>query len=302
MSRDTPCILLVDDEPFYHEIVTNALDGCGYTFHKTADGAEAWAALIENPERFDAVILDRFMPIMDGMETLQKIKASPQFKNLPVIMQTAADSAEEVAEGLAAGAWYYLAKPFRSDMLSQLVAAALADNFKQYDLVRLNTEMQGMLALVHTANFRFRTPQEARQLARVLANTSPNAEAVAMGLSELMVNAIEHGNLAIGYGDKSRLMADWRLEEELDRRLLDPILGSRWAELEFQRESDHLRFSIRDQGTGFDWSNFLDIDPERAFDSHGRGIALARKISFTSIEYRGCGNEVTVTVAVDETI
>jgi len=49
---------------------------------------------------------------------------------------------------------------------------------------------------------------------------------------------------------------------------------------------------ITDQGDGFDWQPYLDIDPARAFASHGRGIALSRKLSFTSLEYLGSGNQV----------
>lgn len=54
--------------------------------------------------------------------------------------------------------------------------------------------------------------------------------------------------------------------------------------------------SIRDQGDGFDWSNHLDFSPERAFDTHGRGIALARKLSFDSLEYLGNGNTVLASI------
>jgi hypothetical protein len=43
---------------------------------------------------------------------------------------------------------------------------------------------------------------------------------------------------------------------------------------------------------GFDWQKYLEISPERAYDPNGRGIAMARMISFDSVEYRGLGNEV----------
>jgi hypothetical protein len=55
---------------------------------------------------------------------------------------------------------------------------------------------------------------------------------------------------------------------------------------------------IKDQGDGFDFEKYLDMDPARAFDTHGRGIAMSRMLSFDSLDYRGCGNEVEVTVKV----
>ncbi|RLA05080.1 MAG: hypothetical protein DRQ54_08665 [Gammaproteobacteria bacterium] len=53
---------------------------------------------------------------------------------------------------------------------------------------------------------------------------------------------------------------------------------------------------ITDDGTGFDWHRYLEIEPERGSDSHGRGIALARMISFSKLEYMGNGNQVLATV------
>ena len=57
-------------------------------------------------------------------------------------------------------------------------------------------------------------------------------------------------------------------------------------------------FIVRDEGAGFDWQRYLDFAPDRAFDPNGRGIAMARRMSFAQLEYRGCGNEVVAIVAV----
>jgi len=59
-----------------------------------------------------------------------------------------------------------------------------------------------------------------------------------------------------------------------------------------------VRFTVRDEGNGFDWKRFIDIEPSRAFDNHGRGIVIARTLSFDSLEYRGCGNEVVAQIHV----
>jgi hypothetical protein len=64
----------------------------------------------------------------------------------------------------------------------------------------------------------------------------------------------------------------------------------------FERGDGEIRFTIKDRGDGFEWQRYFDIDPARAFDTHGRGILMARHFSFHSLEYRGCGNEVVATV------
>jgi hypothetical protein len=54
--------------------------------------------------------------------------------------------------------------------------------------------------------------------------------------------------------------------------------------------------TVQDEGVGFDWEKYLQFDPERAFDPHGRGIALANKMSFDSLTYLGNGNTVEVKI------
>jgi hypothetical protein len=50
--------------------------------------------------------------------------------------------------------------------------------------------------------------------------------------------------------------------------------------------------TVTDQGLGFDWSDYQEIKPERLLESHGRGIAMAKALSFDHLEYVGSGNRV----------
>ncbi|HLD95062.1 MAG TPA: response regulator, partial [Alphaproteobacteria bacterium] len=59
---------------------------------------------------------------------------------------------------------------------------------------------------------------------------------------------------------------------------------------------------IKDQGNGFDWKKYLELSPERATDPHGRGIAMAKTLSFSRLEYQGCGNEVVATYFLKEEV
>lgn len=288
-------ILAVDDEPFNlimieefladdHEVVT------------AGDGLAAWQMLDREPERFDLVILDRIMPGMDGMETLRRIRNDARFRLMPVIMQTAACAPGEVAEGLAAGAWYYLAKPYQGGALISIVESALHDRSARLETARLDTDINSMLAMTRQARYQFRSPDEARRLAAMLARLCPDPLGAAMGLAELMLNAVEHGNLGISYAEKGKLLAADTWREEIERRLAAPEFRERRAELEFSREDAQLRITIRDEGAGFDWGKYLELDPVRAFDANGRGIALARQLAFASMEYQAPGNQVTATL------
>lgn len=292
----TPRLLLVDDEPFNLEIITEYFDDQDFILDTAENGEDAWNLLQQADRIYSVVILDRMMPVLDGMELLKRIKADSRFRDLPVIMQTAAGSPDQVREGLAAGAHYYLVKPYQRDSLLTIVRGALTDNDSRKALQRKLAEHGNALQLMSSAQFCLRNVEEAGVLAAFLAQACPCPESAVLGLSELLVNAVEHGNLSISYKEKTELRREDRWNEEVARRLSLPENQTKRVRALLERIPDGISIRICDEGPGFDWENYLDFDPARAFDPNGRGIALARMSSFDSIEYMGCGNTVLVTL------
>lgn len=289
-------VLIVEDEPVNREMLQENLDREGYQTTCATSGEAAWSLIAENPGDFDIILLDRMIPDMDGIEILRRVKANPALLHIPVIMQTLLGGDAEIAEGLRAGAYYYLTKPYAADTLLAIVATAAADRRQQQELQSKVHQAARTLNCLSKAEFRFNTPEQARDISTLVATATPNPERVVLGLTELMLNAVEHGNLGIGYKEKSNLIEEGRLFDEIARRLDAPQYRDKQATLEFSREGDEFRFLIRDLGDGFDWRDYLEISPERAFDTHGRGIAMSRMISFDSLEYLGCGNQVLARV------
>lgn len=83
-------------------------------------------------------------------------------------------------------------------------------------------------------------------------------------------------------------------QQEILRRLALPEFKQRYAEVNFERRVDSLEFTIRDCGDGFNWQDYLTFSTARAFDLHGRGIAMACKLSIDRLQYQGNGNTVVV--------
>lgn len=294
---NTPRVLVVDDERFNLEIISEFLADADYDLVLSDSGEEAWRRL-DKGDAYDVVILDRMMPGLDGIELLRRIKADPRFAHMPVIMQTAAAAPDQVREGLEAGAYYYLTKPFEPEALLTIVRTALstfADHRAQADQLACQARVMG-LAL--RGEFQFRTPQQARDIAELVSNICPNPGIALLGLSELMINAVEHGNLGLGYALKTRVKTDGAWEVEIDRRLDLPENRHKLARLSFERELGEVRFTVTDCGEGFDWRAYLELDPLRAYDPNGRGIALARHLSFSRLEYNEKGNSVLASVAL----
>ena len=208
-------LLVVDDEAVNLEIIAEYLEAEACELTMAADGGQALELLRGGDADFDAVVLDRMMPGIDGLAVLREIKATPALRSLPVILQTAAAGREQVAEGLKLGAYYYLTKPYHRDALVAVVRAALADTAQRRDLARRIEESRAVMDLIEHATFRFRTLEDARALAAACAALCEEPDLAGMGLAELLVNAIEHGNLGITFHEKSELLAAGRWEEEV---------------------------------------------------------------------------------------
>lgn len=145
----------------------------------------------------------------------------------------------------------------------------------------------------------FRTLDEARRVAAEAAAACADRWRVEMALAELLVNAVEHGNLGIGTGRKAELLraGDW--EAEVARRLALPEFSGRSAWLLRERTDRAWRFEIGDEGAGFDWRACLGPDAARSAEPNGRGIALARRLAFADLHYLEPGNRLRCSVPLD---
>ena len=111
-------ILLIDDEYALVESLTDLLEEEGYRVVSAANGKDGLArAVKENP---DLIITDFMMPIADGLELVQGIRALPTFRTVPVVMMSASDMAGMLTNRrLKLSA--FLSKPFQADELMSIV-------------------------------------------------------------------------------------------------------------------------------------------------------------------------------------
>lgn len=290
MSRSNR-ILAVDDELFNLDIISEYLEDSGYTVVQAADGQIA-CNILEKDQNFDVILLDRMMPNLNGIEVLRRVKASEETKNIPVILQTAAAESVQIREGIELGAYYYLTKPYDKEMLLAIVKSAIDDHDAKTRMRDEVKKQKHVLGLIQKCEFNFKTLEEAQNLSYFLSNCYPDADRVVYGISEILVNAVEHGNLGISYAEKSKLIRENRWQDEISRRLSSDEYRSKTAKVIFDATGDEVILNVIDEGAGFDWQNYMDFDPQRATDPNGRGIAMAKTMSFDTMEYKGRGNEV----------
>lgn len=138
---------------------------------------------------------------------------------------------------------------------------------------------------------------DAEIVASLAAAVTPSPERTVGGVLELLINAIEHGNLGIGFQDKRELLRQGRLQAEVARRLETSPWRERRARVVIERLPQLVRLEVADEGQGFDFERVLRQLPDLTAP-HGRGIFLARTLSFTRLRYQGNGNHVIAEVDV----
>ncbi|HDP80554.1 MAG TPA: hypothetical protein ENN21_06910 [Spirochaetes bacterium] len=117
---------------------------------------------------------------------------------------------------------------------------------------------------------------------------------VRMGLREMIINAIEHGNLEISFDEKSRESMNDNYLEFVGRRQKDPRFRDRRVAIDYSISSSRAVFRITDEGIGFDHKKMTVSAHKRANEgmlAHGRGIVMALNI-FDQVTYNRRGNQV----------
>jgi CheY-like chemotaxis protein/anti-sigma regulatory factor (Ser/Thr protein kinase) len=280
---------MVDDVPETIDVVVNVLRDT-YRIYAATNGKEALRLAAD--KKPDAILLDVMMPEMDGFEVCRRLKEGDRTKQIPVVFLTALSSQDDLVKGLSLGALYYLTKPVVPVQLKAVVASATQHYQALRALHHQTVGLANAIRLANEARFSFRTLDDVQNLAALMSHICPAPERALVGLSELLINAVEHGNLGIKYEEKSDLNERGQWKAEVARRLALPEHRDKFATLHLQRDARQIRFTIIDQGAGFDWQSYLEIDPLRAFDNHGRGVAIAKSMSFDELRYQGAGNEV----------
>ncbi|WP_420549821.1 ATP-binding protein [Curvivirga sp.] len=158
---------------------------------------------------------------------------------------------------------------------------------------------QRVIHLMSKAVFELKTLDEANSLTSFLSAACPKPRLIALGLSELLINAVEHGNLEINFDLKTELLETGTWRQEVEKRARKTEFKDRKVIVTYERNDKEVMITITDEGNGFDWHPYISFSRERLTMKHGRGIALAKETVFNDMRYNEKGNSVTVTMKLD---
>ncbi|MFQ5532234.1 MAG: GAF domain-containing protein [Candidatus Methylomirabilales bacterium] len=137
--RESPCILVVDDEPGILRVLRGVLERQGYTVLTATSGTAATELVRTHP--VNLVVLDILMPDVDGIAVCRHIKDDPNLQHIPVILLTAKDAVSDRVLGLEMGADDYMTKPFSGEELVARIHAHLRTREAAQSMLHRNREL-----------------------------------------------------------------------------------------------------------------------------------------------------------------
>jgi archaeal flagellar protein FlaH len=118
-------VLVVDDEWDIRELLVDTLLDAGLEVIEAADGEAALERVAQSHP--DVVLLDVWMPGMDGLEVLEKLRANPKTESIPVVLLTAMPASEGEKAGLDLGVTHYLNKPWEPGVVEAAIRVVLRE-------------------------------------------------------------------------------------------------------------------------------------------------------------------------------
>ena len=131
-------ILVADDDRLLRGLLEHKLAVAGFEVDIAEDGGAALE--LARTMKYDLMVLDAMMPVMDGFEVLRRLKNDPDTASLPVVMLTARRGEHDVLDALARGAAEYLTKPFIPDELVLRIRKRIKDERARLDVSDLQQE------------------------------------------------------------------------------------------------------------------------------------------------------------------
>lgn len=285
-------ILIIEDDFISRNYLRDLLKYSGYEAVSARNVPEGLDSYIR--EKPDMIICDILLPGVSGLEFLKKIRE----KDLTtfVLMVASKTSERIITECFRSGANDFLKNPVLDKDILPKIAKQRDKLENKYEKTDFGTIVSGNIKMVFPTGFDVVYLIAERVFEEFVPGYfSDYVETeIRVGLSELICNAVEHGNLGITFSEKKRCTDEGNLEQLIRERLADPVLSSRLVKIEFSYNEEECEWIITDDGDGFDYNNIsVPTLEENKEGFSGRGINLSKAL-FDSIEYVGKGNIVKV--------
>jgi len=286
-------ILIIDDEEAVRNVLEIALTEKGYEVAVAENGKKGLELF--KKKRPEIVLTDVMMPEMTGLEFTRFL--NEMNTDTDVIVMTGYGTEEVVIEALHAGASNYIKKPILFEDLFSIIDRIITKRknkrrvepakdavvFEKKDLV-IGNDLSTVWGAVNQLLFNLHSGIDRNVV-----------EGMRIGLYEIIVNAIEHGNLGITYEEKSRAQKNNSYVQLLQDRKNKADEEEKKVRISSTYDREWLIIQIKDDGKGFDYRGIPEArSSETMLASHGRGIFLT-SLYFDTLSFIDPGNAVRLT-------
>jgi CheY-like chemotaxis protein len=295
-ARTMPTVLVVDDSAVDRRLAGTLLSrGTMLTVESAENGAAALARMRHCEP--DLVVTDLQMPELDGLGLIKAVRV--RHPRVPVVLMTAHGSEDLAVEALEAGAASYVPKSQLADKLLDTVEQVLAKS-------RVDRSYDRLTDCLEWAEFALDLDNDSSlidpliDVVQKLVEKSRLCDAtgrvrIGIALEEALLNALYRGNLELGFEqmqeDRANLLQGLSVGLAEQRRI-EPPYRDRKIHVQVRISPHEARFTVRDEGPGFDVVPIADSDDPSALARRGgRGLVLMRTF-MDEVTYNDCGNEV----------
>jgi signal transduction histidine kinase len=266
-------ILVVDDNRMNRIKLSRSLELQGHTVTLAEDGQRGLDLLRQ--QAFDVVLLDIVMPGLDGYQVLERIKADPELRDIPVIVISALDEMDSVVRCIEMGAIDYLPKPFNPVLLQARLKASLQEK-KLRDLEKAYLQQEVMLRQSEKlATLGKLSAGMAHEMNNPAAATRRGAAQLLTSISHLQQSHLRLGELSLTESQLGLLLS---LDERARERATKP------ADMDSLARSDRegeLEAWLSDQGIEDAW----EAAPSLADLGYGPEALHSLVTSFTPVQF-----------------
>ncbi|MCI0471001.1 MAG: SpoIIE family protein phosphatase, partial [Candidatus Aminicenantes bacterium] len=239
----------------------------------------------------DIVISDMRLPDKNGNIVVKEIKAIN--KDVPIIIITGFSDKQLILSAMRNGALDLLKKPFKPKDLKYLI--------NKIDTLFRKIKVKLSSSFIDWEKRQFRISNDIYAISSVVNFVFSNIDYISEdvsfmknGLQELLINAVEHGNLNISYEEKQELLEKGDYNRHLKEKASLPAYRDKYVMIKVFSTADYLKIIIEDMGNGFDLSSIPDPEnPENFLKESGKGILMALH-AYDKVEYNEIGNCVTL--------
>lgn len=300
-------VLIVEDQETVRDTIRLGLRiirKFKFEYKEASNGKEGLEAL-DSGFLPDLIIADLMMPEMDGFAFIDNVKSQDHLRFIPIIVLSAKSGVEDITHALRLGAIDYLVKPFEYRDLSRIergiesgIILSRADRIRTLEekIDEQSLQWEIINSLEVSRSFKIKDREDVIPLCSLLTQYFPNEKrnVLCMGLNEIILNGIVHGNLDVDSAIKDQVGGNQIFEQKVQEREKESPYNTRYVDVTLTRMKEQIKVVIEDEGKGFDPRTLKDplSDPNCLLLPYGRGIAMTRfafdEVEFSFPEDKGC--------------